>query len=289
MPWWDKADDWILAYVTLARIHLARGERSQATEAVERATELVRTRGVFPEARHAAQSAQVRLWLAGGDLQAAGRWAASLEPRDGFRFEHELTHMARARVWIAQHRPTKALALLSHLEKAARSAGRIGRVIEILILQALALQKMGDPSRAIEALEGGLILAQPEGYLRLFVDEGPPMQGLLAQWLAHAGPGAVADYATSMLARFEAEPSAVQEPQAASPAGVGPALVEALSPRELEVLHLIALGRSNSEIAQQLVVALGTIKAHTSHIYRKLDVANRTAAVARARQLGILP
>jgi LuxR family maltose regulon positive regulatory protein len=113
------------------------------------------------------------------------------------------------------------------------------------------------------------------------------MQMLLAQWLAHAGPGPLRDYAIRLLSQFDAEPLVVTAAQEeASPAGD---LVEPLSQREVEVLHLIALGRTNQEIAQELIVARGTVKAHTASIYRKLDVANRTEAVARARQLGILP
>ena len=113
------------------------------------------------------------------------------------------------------------------------------------------------------------------------------MQMLLAQWLARAGVGSLRDYAIRLLSQFDAEPQVVTAPQRiASPTGD---LVEPLSQRELEVLHLVALGRTNQEIAQQLVVSRGTVKAHTAHIYRKLDVANRTEAVARARQLGILP
>ncbi len=127
------------------------------------------------------------------------------------------------------------------------------------------------------------------------------MQLLLAQWLAHAGAGPLRDYAIHLLSHFDAEPHVVMAAQegaspprdssASSPRGdfAGQALVEPLSQRELEVLHLIALGRTNQEIARQLIVAPGTVKAHTASIYRKLDVANRTEAVARARQLGILP
>jgi LuxR family maltose regulon positive regulatory protein len=152
-------------------------------------------------------------------------------------------------------------------------------------------------------------MAEPEGYVRVFLDKGPPMQMLIAQWLAHAGAGPLRDYAVHLLAQFDAEPRLVSAspPHSAAqgmasstgdPAashGVSPvepsgqALVEPLSQRELEVLHLIALGRTNQEIARQLVVATGTVKAHAAHIYRKLDVANRTEAVARARQLGLLP
>jgi LuxR family maltose regulon positive regulatory protein len=157
----------------------------------------------------------------------------------------------------------------------------------MMILKALAMQSMGDIAQAANDLTESLALAEPEGYLRIFLDEGQPMQMLLAQWLAHAGTGPLRDYAIQLLSQFEAEPYMVTAAQGKiSPAGD---LVEPLSQRELEVLHLIALGRTNPEIAQQLIVAPGTIKAHAASIYRKLDVTNRTEAVARARQLGILP
>jgi len=307
LPYWGKADDWALAYITLARIHLAQANRSDAIDAVEKAIQLVQTRGVFSEARHAVEIAQVRLWLAQGDTQAATRWAVSQEERlssgDRFGFEHELTHITQARVAIAQDRPNEGIGLLSHLEGTARLAGRMGRVIEILLLQALALQEIGDSERTILALTECLTLAEPERYVRVFLDEGQPMQMLLAQWLAQASAGSLRDYAIHLLSHFDAEPYVVMAAQEkTSPAGdpsashvvspvepPGQALIEPLSQRELEVLHLIALGRTNKEIAQQLFVAPGTVKAHTSSIYRKLDVANRTEAVARARQIGILP
>jgi LuxR family maltose regulon positive regulatory protein len=163
--------------------------------------------------------------------------------------------------------------------------------------------KSGDAEHAILALTACLRLAGPEGYARLFLDEGQPMRSLLAQWLAHASAGSLRDYAVRLLSEFDAEPHVVMAPrEIVPPAGdpsashvVSPvepsvqALVEPLSQRELEVLHLMALGRTNKEIARQLIVAPGTVKAHTSSIYRKLDVANRTEAVARARQLGVLP
>jgi len=299
MPWWGKADDFALAYITLARIHLAQANRSEAIEAVEKAVRLTQTRGVFSEARHAVEIAQVKLWLAQGDLRAASRWAVPQEERCGsddlFRFENEPTHITRARVLIAQNKPDEAIGLLSHLEETARSAGRMGRVIEILLLKALAMREIGDSEHAILALTECLSLAEPEGYVRVFLDEGRPMQMLLAQWLAHGDDGPLRDYAVRLLSHFDTEPHGVTAAQEkASPTGdllasSGQALVEPLSQRELEVLHLISLGRTNQEIARQLIIAPGTVKAHTSSIYRKLDVANRTEAVARARQLGILP
>jgi len=110
---------------------------------------------------------------------------------------------------------------------------------------------------------------------------------LLAQWLAHASPGPLREYAACLLSQFDTEPRMTTPAQQKIPPGGE--LVEPLSQRELEVLHLMALGRTNQEIAGQLIVAPGTVKAHTASIFRKLDVANRTEAVTRARQLGILP
>ena len=162
------------------------------------------------------------------------------------------------------------------------------------------MQQKGDSERAMLALTKCLTLAESEIYVRIFLDEGQPMQMLLAQWLARVGasPGPLRNYASRLLSQFDAEPHVVAVVQEKlSPTGDPSArlrqseqvLVEPLSPREREVLHLIALGKTNQEIARQLTVSSGTVKAHTSSIYRKLDVANRTEAVARARQLGILP
>lgn len=291
LPFWDKADDWVLAYITLARISLALARRGDAIEAVERAAQLAQARGIFSEARGAVEAAQARLWLARGELRQAYRWAASWEERSAtegaFRFEHEVAHIARARVLMAQSRPNAAIGLLLDLEETARSAGRMGRVIEILLLKTRAMWHMGDSESALQELTGCLALAEPAGYVRVFLDEDRPMRTLLSQWLARASPGSLRDYAVRLLCQFDAEPQAVT----ATPAKDAPVgdLAEPLSQRELEVLRLLALGRTNKEIARQLVVAPGTVKAHTASIYRKLDVANRSQAVARARELDILP
>jgi LuxR family maltose regulon positive regulatory protein len=291
LPFWGKADDWALAYVTLARVHLAQANGSEAQDAIDKALRAIRTSGVFSEARLAVEVAQVRLWLAQGDRQAANRWAASQgehsSPGDRLEFDLELAHITQARAQIALDRPSEAAGLLSRLKAAARPAGRTGRVIEILLLQALAMLKLGDSDRALAMLTECLALAEPEGYARVFLEEGQPMQMLLAQWLTRAGPGPSRDYAGRLLSHFDAQPHGmIAAAASASPPG---GLVEPLSPRELEVLQLIALGRTNQEIAGKLIVAPGTVKAHTASIYRKLDVANRTEAAARARQLGILP
>jgi len=199
----------------------------------------------------------------------------------------EMVGLAASRVVLAQREPDEAVARLTRSLAAAEEGDRQGTAIELRILRSLALIRRGEPREAEADLERALALAEPEGYVRVFLDEGQPMQMLLAQWLAHAGAGPLRDYAIHLLSHFDAEPYVVTAAQRT--ASATSKLVEPLSQRELEVLHLIALGRTNKEIAQQLVVAPGTVKAHTSHIYRKLDVANRTEAVTRARQLGILP
>jgi len=300
IPSWGKADDMALAYTSLSRILLAQGNQVAAGEVVKKAIQLIHMCGVFSEARNAVETTQVKFWLAQGDWQAAARWAASFDEKayssdDPFRFADELVQITRVRVFMAQNKLDDAISLLSHLEKTARSYGRMGRLLEIMILKALAMQAVGDTAQADIALMKSLMLAEPEGYLRIFLDEGRPMQMLLARWLAHAGTSPLRDYASHLLSQFDAEPLAVTAAQKkASPTGEPSAsseqaLVEPLSQRELEVLHLIALGSTNQEIARQLIVSPGTVKAHTASIYRKLDVANRTEAVARARQLGILP
>jgi LuxR family transcriptional regulator, maltose regulon positive regulatory protein len=291
LPWWGKADDFCLAYITLTRIQLARGNQTEAAGAIEKAAQLVKTCGVFSEARSTVEAAQVKLWLRQGDWSSVNRWAAILEKRldshDPFRYENELTHITQARVFIAQNKHDEAISLLSGLEESAQSGGRLGRLIEIMILKALALQGAGSNAQAGLALTESLTLAEPSRYIRVFLDEGPPMQMLLAQWLAHAGAGSLRDYTIHLLSQFDTEPYVVTaEQEKVSPMRD---LIEPLSQREMEVLHLVSLGRTNQEIARQLVVSPGTVKAHTASIYRKLDVSNRTEAVARARQLEIIP
>jgi len=162
----------------------------------------------------------------------------------------------------------------------------MGRVIEILLLEALAMRDIGDSKRAIQALTRCLALAEPEDYVRLFLDEGQPMQMLLTQWLAHTGSSPLRGYATRLLSQYGVDPGVVTAPQGiASSTGD---LIERLSERELEVLRLVAGGLSNQEIADALILATGTVKAHVHNIYGKLGVQSRTQAIARAGELSLL-
>ncbi len=185
-----------------------------------------------------------------------------------------------------------ALGLLERLHAAA-AQGRAGSVIEIQALQALALAAGGDEAGAVDALAGALMLACPQGYVRVFADEGAPMGVLLGRLIAaqraeHAAARGVPLGCLARLLRAFDTTHATPHPGPRAAAAV-PGLVEQLTARELEILVLLATGTPNQAIAEQLVVTLDTVKKHITHLLGKLGAANRTEAVARARQLGLLP
>jgi LuxR family maltose regulon positive regulatory protein len=270
------------------RLLTTRGDWDGARNSLEKAANLIRESICWPQLVWENERYLVKLWLAKGDLARATRWAQEHPPKDlaASGFAQEAYEIVRARVLIAQELYNEAADRLSRLERLAEQAGRNGRLLEIRVLEALAQSAAGDSQKALIALTPALLFAETEGYVRIFLDEGQPMKMLLGQWAAQASAGPTRDYAHRLHALFDAElhPVPVLRGKAAT---VG-SMAESLSEREMEVLRLIALGRTNQEIAHQLIVARGTVKAHTASIYRKLDVDNRTAAVARARQLGLL-
>jgi LuxR family transcriptional regulator, maltose regulon positive regulatory protein len=181
---------------------------------------------------------------------------------------------------------------LQRLRTVAAAQGRTGSLIEIQALLALALAADGDDAAALDALAEALLLGHPAGYLRVFADEGAPMRALVgrlvaAQRTARSAAGAVPlDYLARLVRAFDEGASDPGSRRAAAPAP--PGLVETLTAREAEVLVLIAAGKSNPRIAEELVVTLDTVKKHVSHVLGKLGAANRTEAVSRARQLGLI-
>jgi LuxR family maltose regulon positive regulatory protein len=229
---------------------------------------------------------RARLLLAQGDVMAASQWAkaAGLSPEDEPDYPREPAYLLLARVLLAQNRPGPALTLLQRLLATAASQGRIGDVIEIQALRALALAAHGDQAGALGALAEAVTLARPQGYVRVFADEGAPMHALLTRLPAARGidPGYLAG-----LQRACGQASAAPSSRRAADALAG--MAEPLTDREVEVLRLLAAGKSNQRIARELVVALDTVKKHVTHVLGKLGAANRTEAVARARQLGLLP
>ena len=275
-------------YVALSRVMLARGGADAALGTLQKAQELVRTHNItLLVAKLAAHLA--RLSLAKGDVEAAARWArgSAAGVDDGPGFQREFERITLARVLIAQHRPGEALGLLERLLEPAQADGRMGSAIEALALRALALQAGGDTAEAVNVLARALSLAEPEGYVRVFADEGAPMAALLQRVLEAQKRGRVATPpGTQYVSRLLAALGAASAPPI--PRGRAGAPVEPLSERELEVLGLIASGMSNRQIARKLFVSLSTVKTHINNVYRKLEVRTRTQAVARAGELDLL-
>ena len=281
------------ALVTLAWIRQANGDPDGAREAMAEA-ERIAPDPAMTGLLNPVPVQRARLLLAQGHVAAAAQWtqekglAASDEPD----FAREPGHLLLARVLLTQARAGPALALLGRLHTTAAAQDRAGSLIEIGALRALALAASGDADRAVAALGEALSLACPQGYVRVFADEGPPMAALLARLIAaQRSGGTAAGVPLGYVARLQ---RALGAPDAAPDAGRGnvrvvAALVEPLTSRELEVLTMLAAGRSNQAIASQLVVTLDTVKKHVSHVLGKLGAANRTEAVARARELSLIP
>ena len=277
-------------YVAMARIKEAQGDLDGALDLLDEA-ERQYVESPDPDVRPVA-ALKTRVWVAQGRLTEALGWTRErgLPADDDLSYLREFEHITLARVLLARYKSDReeryiheAMELLERLLIAAEEGGRMGSVIEILVLQALAHEAQGDSPAALVPLERALSLAEPEGYVRIFVDEGLPMARLLYEALSQ---GVESDYIRRLLAAF---PVAESEQTASSPMrGSKSELVEPLSERELEVLQLIAEGLTNQEVATRLYLSLHTVKVHARNIFTKLAVKNRAQAVARGRALGIL-
>jgi LuxR family maltose regulon positive regulatory protein len=283
----------------IARIRQAHGDAAGALAAMDEAGQVGLSPQVIP-LLNPVPCQRARLLLAQGDVRAAAQWtaAAGLSPDDEPDYPREPAYLVLARILLAQNDPRAALTLLQRLLDAAASQGRPGSVVEIQALRALALADCGDHAGALGALTEALTLARRHGYVRVLADEGAPMRALLAR-LPAARPGQQAAGRAGQQAAGRTDPGYLAAlVRACSPADAVPprraaaalpGLVEPLTDRELEVLRLLAAGRSNQRIARDLVVALDTVKKHVTHVLGKLGAANRTEAAARARQLGLIP
>lgn len=271
----------IAGYWMAARLKLAEAEIETATENLERARQLVE-QAQFAEWRSQFERLQIELWLAQDRLRAAVDWSDEMleDDRPVSGSESGVAQLAIARVLTVKGDRLslkRAKTLLEDLMQAAAEEGRAGMAIEGLALQALAHWRQGEQADAMTSLERALRLAEPEGYVRVFVDLGLPMGRLLQEARSR---GVMRGYVEKLLDAFGAGMTVRT--------GVQPALPERLTPREHEVLELIAAGLTNREIAEQLVLSAETVKKHSGNIYGKLGVSNRTEAVARARELGML-
>ncbi|MFW6097037.1 MAG: LuxR C-terminal-related transcriptional regulator [Chloroflexota bacterium] len=267
----EKSDQFVACKVFLARLALARGDAAGATVILARAEQEAREKG-FSRQLPEIMAARVRVLLHEGKPSQAEKLAQT-----------QTLPIVRVRVALAQGHPPEALAILERVRREAEQKDWDDERLEALVLEAVARQANGEGDAAVGRLGEALALAQPAGFVRLFVDEGAPVAQLLPEVAAR---GAFGDYVGELLAAFEDEEGMGEEQSGGSPGQE--ALVEPLTARELEVLALVAQGLSNREIGERLFIALNTVKGHNRRIFGKLQVGRRTEAVARARELGLL-
>jgi LuxR family maltose regulon positive regulatory protein len=273
----------------MARIRGAQGDLDGALELLDDAERLYD--GNFSPNVRPLATRKVRVWVAQMRLGEALVWVREqgLSAEDELSYMREFDHITLARVLLARYQSDRsdgsisgAVGLLDRLLTAAEEGDRKGSAIEILVLQAIVYRTQGNLPAALMSLQHALALAEPEGYVRIFLDEGSSMMQLLREAAARE---IMPDYTGKLLAVFEAEK---RKSVGKSPLPPTQPLIEPLSQRELEILHLIAQGLSNRQIGERLFLALDTIKGHNRKIFDKLQVQSRTEAIARARELGLL-
>jgi LuxR family transcriptional regulator, maltose regulon positive regulatory protein len=277
---------WSVAMGLLAQ---SNGDPEGAVQFLDQAEQLYRP-GFFPNVRPIT-AMKARIWIAHGELSEAADWARDrgVSATDDVSYLSEFDHLTLVRLLLAQHRTNQdsgallqAAGLLDRLSAAAETSGRAGSLLEIHLLRALAHDAEGHRPQALETLAQALALApEPEGYVRLLLDEGAPMTELLR---AAAHHGVAGDHPLRLL-KLVTSPSAAAPDPGQRPA---PSPVESLSDRELQVLRLLDSELTGPQIARQLFVSHNTVRSHTKHIFTKLDVSNRRAAVRRARERGLL-
>ncbi len=286
-------------YFSLAMLHQARGEFDAAQQLLEETMQLVRRFDIIDYNDAIVETNLAWLTLLRGDLAAAQRITEAWGLGDDYRADdlsedgdpftlrirrREIPVLARLR--LAQGRPAEAQIILERMLELLATRGERRQGLEARLLLALSLQAQGKTEAALETLAQTLAKAEPEGFIRLFLDEGPAMDELLKIYYKrrlqdHLTGPVTTDYIARLLAAF---------PSAAPPPAIPPSphLPEPLNEREREILHLVVAGCSNPEIAEKLYLALPTVKWHLGHLYAKLNVKTRTQAVARARELGLI-
>ena len=278
---WGNMDQQAVGYVMLARLEHLQNHPGNVQEAMEAAEHLVNRFNLAPKYSVWVMSALARLSILQGNLEKASQFVyqsgideVSTHDESEIPYQQEPIVLILVRLLMAKGEFNAALALSQRLLQKAETGKRIGRIIEVLVLQSLAFQGKKDMDQALEALKKAFSLAQPEGYCRVFLDEGEPMLKLIFQAKAHR---IGASFATELLFALGETPG--KEPPPAQ------FLIEPLTARELEVLKLIEAGYSNQDIADKLVISMPTVKRHISNIYAKLGVESRTQAVSLGREL----
>jgi len=278
---WENYDLLAVGYVMLARLEHVQGNPDQAQEAMRAAEQLASECRLSSRRSTWVETALARLWMAQGNLdrpshlvRESGLTLDDITREAEIPYSREPEYLILLRLLLAQGDYDAALALSERLVQRAEFTHRMGHVIETLVLQSLAFQGKKDMAQALAVLERALSLAEPEGYVRVFLDEGEPIAKLLYQAKSHRMG---ARYAAELLSAM-GRASGTAEPPAQL-------LIEPLSQRELQVLELIEAGYSNQEIAAKLVISITTVKRYISNIYAKLGVESRTQAISRGREL----
>ena len=290
----DIQDVLLRGYLVQARIRQAQGDLEGALQALKNADLAARQMGV-EDVRDWVDAFRAQVWLARGETGAALDWASAYRGEMNDTIFPSIA-IVLARVSMVQGRTDVALRLLEHALQSAYAVGRLGNAIQILVVAALVHQAQGSFGEAYSTLTRVLTFAEPEGYLRIFLDEGEPMRLLLAKFksmIENQAPGTAPedrkisiDYLNKILAVF---PFPFVPPTRKSTVNsLQPSLPEPLSERELEVLHLMAAGFSNRDIARRDVVSINTVKTQVKSIYGKLGAHTRADALTAARQLGLL-
>jgi LuxR family maltose regulon positive regulatory protein len=277
------------SYLTSLRALYAQGDLPGAQGIIREMEKMEQGSDVPPWYTSPKEAWKARLWLAEGNVEAASRWAhgRGLKATDDPPHLREEEYIVLARILIAQNQITEALELSERVIEKAVASGRNATTIQVLLIQALAYHAQGDMDQALTTLERALHLAEPEGAIRLFLDEGESMAELLAAFSKQ--PSTIGrEFLDSLRASFHASQAPVESAKIEDRFAKDGDLVEPLSERELEVLRLLAAGLSYREIAEELYVSINTVKAHAKNIYSKLGVHGRMQAAQRATELDLL-
>ena len=289
---WPMPTDRIFAHLAQIRVQEAMGDLDGAFDTLRAAKELKAKHPVLASLARSVDLSEIRLHLASKETATAARLLETLQPGTSSIVslrEQEL--MMQARVHLEQNQPDKAEQILSPLAAEAEAGGRNGAVVETFALLAHARNAKGDKEKALSILIKALIVAEPEGFIRSFVHEGDAMHRLLTELSGELKTATdepslrIRHYVARLLTTF---PQVSSAPMQRLSADKESGLIDPLTPRELEVLLLIADGDSNQAIAEKLFITVSAVKKHTGNIFGKLSVNSRTQAVARARQLGLL-
>jgi LuxR family maltose regulon positive regulatory protein len=293
----------LVGYIVLTRVLTAHGDLTRASESWRQIETIVRTDSMLQSTLKMVEALRARIWLAQGNVADAEQWAKSYERDLSFPVSgdwpgvrqlsrmHDYEFLTLVRIRMAQGQCDEALRLLALFQPVIESGARRASLVEIVAIQALAYQVQGHTPDAMTALKRAILLAEPEGYIRIFVDEGEPMREAIRNLRRDLGSGKKPTELQTRLMRYTdklLEAFSHNTPQfpiePANSVVHQPTLTHLISARELEILRLIAEGLSNQAIAQKLFLSISTVKVHVKHIYGKLDVNSRTQAVARLRE-----